>query len=99
MPRNSASPQPPPDLMPLPLPWWGRPKEAAEHYDVGLTTIYTWLNDGRFVTRKLSGVRLVLIGLVRGIDTDEHPPAGAIPVSRRPENAGRRYYGRSRKAA
>ena len=33
---------------------------------------------------------------VRGIDIDEHPPPGAIPVSQRPENAGRTWRGRTR---
>ena len=83
---------PPLDPPPLP-PRWGRAKEAARHYGVGITKIYDWLNSGRFITRKVDGVRLLLIGAARGIDIDEGPPPGAIPVSKRPENVGKTFRG------
>jgi hypothetical protein len=86
---------PPLELLPSP-PHWGRAKDAACHYGVGITKIYDWLNAGRFVTRKVDGIRLLLIGAARGIDIDERPTSGAVPVSQRPENAGRTWRGRTR---
>jgi hypothetical protein len=55
--------------------------------------------DPAVYTRKVNGIRLLLIGRVRGIDIDEHPPPGTIPVSQRPENAGRTWRGRTRHSA
>jgi hypothetical protein len=83
---------PPLDLIPPPR--WGRAKEAARHYGVGLTTIYAWLNAGRFTTRKVGGIRLLLIGAARDIDIEERPLPNAVPVSRRPENVGKTWRGR-----
>ena len=87
-----------PPLDPMPAPYWGRAKDARRHYKVGLTKIYDWINAERFITRKVDGVRLLLIGAARGIDVDEPPPPDAVPVSRRPENAGRAWRGRTRQA-
>lgn len=39
--------------------FWARPKRAAKHYDVGLTTIYKWLGDGTVKTKKMGAVRLI----------------------------------------
>lgn len=80
-------------------PYWGRARDASRHYKVGITKIYDWINAERFITRKVDGVRLLLIGAARGIDTDEDPPPDAVPVSRRPENAGRAWRGRMRQAS
>ena len=85
-----------PPLDPMPPPYWGRAKDARHHYKVGLTKIYDWINTERFITRKVDGVRLLLIGAARGIDVDEYPPPDAVPVSQRPENIGRAWRGRRR---
>jgi excisionase family DNA binding protein len=52
---------------------WARPKKTAEHLDVGVRTVWTWIADGRLTAYRLGGV--VLLDLAE-VDAAVEPTRG-----------------------
>jgi hypothetical protein len=49
------------------VPVWVRPKRASEIAGIGLTKIYELINDGRLVTKKVDGMRLVSVASIQNL--------------------------------
>lgn len=49
------------------VPIWVRPKQACEIAGIGLTKTYQLINDGRLVTKKVDGMRLVSVASIKAL--------------------------------
>jgi hypothetical protein len=48
-------------------PIWVRPRRACEIGGFGLTKAYSLINDGRLVTKKIDGMRLVSVASIKAL--------------------------------
>lgn len=49
---------------------WVRPRVAARMAGIGLTLLYSWINAGRVISKKVVGVRLILVSSLENIVAD-----------------------------
>lgn len=64
----------PPTGPPEDRPIWARPKVAAKLAGIGLTLLYQWINEGRVISRKIGGARLISVASLVNL-TPDHPTA------------------------
>lgn len=59
------------------LPQWVRPVVACALLGIGTTTLYNWFKEGRLVTRKVGGVRLISAASIACIGQPDQSKAAA----------------------
>ena len=56
---------------------WVRPRRAAALLGCGLTKTYEFITDGRLVTKKVDGMRLISVASIERIGERSDTPAAA----------------------
>lgn len=56
---------------------WVRPRRAAALLGCGLTKTYEFITDGRLVTKKVDGMRLISVASIERLGERSDTPAGA----------------------
>ena len=54
---------------------WVRPRRAARMLDMGVTKLYELIGDGRLVTRRVDGMRLVSVASIEKLGGQPDTPA------------------------
>ena len=56
---------------------WVRPRTACEIGGFGLTTCYRLIGEGRLVTKKIDGMRLISVASIAGLGAHPEPSISA----------------------
>jgi hypothetical protein len=68
---------------PEPQAIWARPQHAAALAGIGVTLLYRWIAAGRVISKKIGGVRLVLVASIHNIAADPVPTSRPGPRAHR----------------